>query len=931
MELREERNVTVKRNGSIKTKSVRKLLVGDVMFVNQGDKLPVDCIQLSGTALMVDESSQTGESRDIEKSPLRLPTDAVNPFLLSGSIIKEGKGEVLVCAVGKNTRMGRIQDKLEEEPDPTPLQIKLQSIVVTICKVAVIAAAGTCFAMLANMVVMKLGHKDPLMSLDSLLRLADIATLGITIIVVAVPEGLPLAVTLALAYSVGRMKDEHNLVRQLESCETMGGANNICSDKTGTLTKNEMTVTGLYVDDDLFLGINSWGSTMYSNGKSISSATKRQVCECICTNTTAFIVYEANSETPRRMGNATECALLTFARNLGVNYLDIRKRENEVLTIPFTSSRKRMTTVVKGQETGKLVANVKGAPDILLARCSRVLRGGEEVELSGERKANIADNILKQFSTLGYRTILLARKTFDADKFNPLAYKTEEQMYHLESELTLVAIAGIEDPLREGVKEAVQTCQKAGITVRMVTGDDLDYARVVGIKAGILREDEVDFSNKERYRPYACMLGSDFENIVGGMQETEDGKLHVGNPQKFADIVKDLKVLARSQPEQKYLLVAGLKESADNVVAVTGDGTNDAPALKKADVGFAMGIAGTEIAKEAADIILLDDNFSSIITAIKWGRNIFLSIRKFLQFQMTVNVSALLLAFLTGVILGESALNSVQMLWVNLIMDTFAALALATEQPNDKLLEDSPYAKSESIFTVDMLRNIIWQALYQTLVLLLLVFALPSLDSEIVRKDSKDHWSYQNGVHMTIVFHAFVFLQVFNLINCRKLKVTGISPKMNHVEYNVFSGILNNWVLLFILALIVGVQVGLVEYGGLAVKCAPLSFGQHMACVTLGAGSLVIGLVSKTVPDRVSKYLKRVWLVHHERNVGGQRGDGAAGCDSRGAHDNRDERGGVQDFLGRLRLHEESQLGVYTKITSALNRPLSLLYPHLIA
>lgn len=628
--------------------------------------------------------------------------------------------------------------------------------------------------MLINLIVTKLSLGQELLSLDTWSKAADIITLGITIIVVSVPEGLPLAVTLALAYSVGKMKDEHNLVRQLDSCETIGGANNICSDKTGTLTKNEMTVTGIYTENRMYVDVTNWNNILYNTVQTISSGTKRRICENICINSTAFVTHDPITGKAKHMGNATECALLSFAYSLGVNYLELRKREREVLTIPFTSSRKRMTTVVRVPEQNQLMISVKGAPDILLERCKRYVLNEEEMEITDEAKNSISEDVIRKFSRLGYRTLLLASKQIEPNNFNPLGYKTEEQIYELESDLTLLAIVGIEDPLRDGVKEAVEICQRAGVTVRMVTGDDIDYARSIGIKAGILKENEIDFNNKEGYKPYACMLGSDFENIVGGMREDSEGKLVIANPLKFNEIVKDLKVLARSQPEQKYMLVAGLKEDARNVVAVTGDGTNDAPALKKADVGLAMGISGTEIAKEAADIILLDDNFASVITAIKWGRNIFLSIRKFLQFQMTVNIVALFLAFITGLLLGESALNSIQMLWVNLIMDTFAALSLATELPSDNLLLDPPHSKHESIFTFSMFKAIAWQSTYQIIVLLIMTFVVPKF-LELPTKSNVDTWTYENGVHLTMVFQTFVFLQVFNLLNCRRIKDNGTS------------------------------------------------------------------------------------------------------------------------------------------------------------
>ena len=378
------------------------------------------------------------------------------------------------------------------------------------------------------------------------------------------------------------------------------------------------------------------------------------------------------------------------------------------------------------------------------------------------------------------------------------------------------------DPLRDEIVESVKRCHTAGINVRMVTGDNIDTARAIALNAGIL-------TAKDLENEYACMTGQQFRELVGGLKRIEDkndnGKLkeEIGNKKAFKDIEKQLKVLARSTPEDKYMLVTGLKE-LNKVVAVTGDGTNDAPALKKADVGFAMGITGTEVAKEASDIILLDDNFASIITAVKWGRNIYVNVRKFLQFQLTVNCVAMFIVFLGGVVLGDSPLTAVQMLWVNLIMDTFAALALATEPPSESLLTEKPYERNEQIVTAVMWRNIIGQGLYQATVLVTLLFAgfnifgLTEHPDKYIETKIGDDTIFTPTDRLTlytIIFHTFVFMQVFNEINARKLGV---------YEYNVFAGFFNNWLFLLVIILTIIVQCLMVTYGGRSVQVQPLEW-----------------------------------------------------------------------------------------------------------
>ena len=429
-----------------------------------------------------------------------------------------------------------------------------------------------------------------------------------------------------------------------------------------------------------------------------------------------------------------------------------------------------------------------------------------------------------------------------------------------EEKLTLIGIAGIRDPPRPEIPSAIRLCKKAGITVRMVTGDNLATAVSISKECGILPPDPILGQDSfivmegKRFREMVTLIlyytyGWEFISQVGELVTEVDkhGKnvTRIRDIKAFEIISKDLKVLARSTPEDKYTLVTGLKQLG-HVVAVTGDGTNDAPALKKADVGFAMGIAGTEVAKEAAGIIILDDNFNSIVTAVKWGRNIFDCIRKFLQFQLTVNVVAMFMVFLGGVVLRESPLTPIQMLWVNLIMDTLAALALATEPPKDSLLDRKPYSKFENLITPSMIRFIIGQAVYQILVLTIILFAGDSL-FEIPSSIKNKVWTPENGVQYTILFNTFVFMQVFNEINARKLK---------REEINVFEGFFNNTMFLFVLIITLIVQIIFIEIGGKALRCATLTFKQHLICIVIGMGGLLVAVIIKNLPEDMFSNMK---------------------------------------------------------------------------
>lgn len=843
-------DVPVTRDGQRQMICIYDLLVGDILHLATGDIIPVDGILVQGNKITMDESSVTGESDLIVKTDFQKINDDFTsvrakkemPYIVSGSKVMEGTGNLLVCAVGFDTRIGQIKLKLQEDNPPTPLQEKLENVADQIGKIGLITAILTVLVMIAHLIVEIARGDRAFGDLENLKELVDFLLIGITIIVVAVPEGLPLAVTIALAYSVGKMKEENNFVKHLSSCEIMGGANNICSDKTGTLTQNKMTVMSLFIENQNFQGGMIRKELINPENLSI-------FCESVCVNS------DANPRTTNgvfeHLGNKTECSLLELVLKYGVDFNQYRPNEKLVRILPFSSRTKRMTTVYSiGQNKYRIYS--KGASEIMLELCNDMLDKDNEITvLSAERKEDIRNNIIEYYAKKALRTITLGYKEVDSSSINALECCEE----CLESNLTLIAIAGVMDPLRPEIKSAIQKCKNADITVRMVTGDNLSTAVAIAKEANIIAansNDDVLFSEDNYY----VMEGKRFRELVGGLvYEMEDGKevAKVKNLDVFRKIDRELRVLARSTPEDKYILVTGLKQ-LQNVVAVTGDGTNDAPALKKADVGFAMGITGTLVARQAAGIILMDDNFKSIVTACKWGRNIYDSIRKFIQFQLTINIVALFMAFIGGAVIKESPLNAIQMLWVNLIMDTFASLALATEPPNDSLLDRPPYSRNESIVTSNMWRNILGQGIFQIIILSIVLFKGADI-FQVPSSMNMGAWDAEKGVHYTIFFQIFVFMQVFNEINCRKLKKD---------EYNVFQGFFNNWLFIIIEIFTVIIQVIIVQFGDGFIKTSPLTVEQHLICFAIGASSLISGLLVKSIPNSV---FSRITLLKEQAAV----------------------------------------------------------------
>ncbi|XP_049718270.1 plasma membrane calcium-transporting ATPase 2 isoform X6 [Elephas maximus indicus] len=659
--------------------------------------------------------------------------------------------------------------------------------------------------------------------------------IGVTVLVVAVPEGLPLAVTISLAYSVKKMMKDNNLVRHLDACETMGNATAICSDKTGTLTTNRMTVVQAYVGDVHYKEI--------PDPSSVNAKTMELLVNAIAINsayTTKILPPEKEGALPRQVGNKTECGLLGFVLDLKQDYEPVRiqmPEEKLYKVYTFNSVRKSMSTVIKlPDESFRMYS--KGASEIVLKKCCKILNGAGEPRVFRPRdRDEMVKKVIEPMACDGLRTICVAYRDFpnspepDWDNENDIL-----------NDLTCICVVGIEDPVRPEVPEAIRKCQRAGITVRMVTGDNINTARAIAIKCGIIHPGE----------DFLCLEGKEFNRRI----RNEKGEIE---QERIDKIWPKLRVLARSSPTDKHTLVKGIIDSTHTeqrqVVAVTGDGTNDGPALKKADVGFAMGIAGTDVAKEASDIILTDDNFSSIVKAVMWGRNVYDSISKFLQFQLTVNVVAVIVAFTGACITQDSPLKAVQMLWVNLIMDTFASLALATEPPTETLLLRKPYGRNKPLISRTMMKNILGHAVYQ----LTLIFTLLFVGEKMFQIDSGRNAPLHSppSEHYTIIFNTFVMMQLFNEVNARKI----------HGERNVFDGIFRNPIFCTIVLGTFAIQIVIVQFGGKPFSCSPLQLDQWMWCIFIGLGELVWGQVIATIPTSRLKFLKEAGRLTQKEEI----------------------------------------------------------------
>lgn len=719
--------------------------------------------------MLCDESELTGESEGVEKS-----LEDKQIFLKSGSKVLEGTGGMLVLAVGPNSTSGKLMASMEQTYELTPLQVRLNAAAELIAKVGICIASALLLILMGKYAYRNYGIKKPVS--QTLMEICAIFIECLSLLVVAVPEGLPLAVTLVLAYSTIRMLKDNNLVRVMSACETMGNATVVCTDKTGTLTTNTMTVVeGSVLNQDFGISL--------AEIHTMNDEAKKLIAYSISINSTAFETLKPDSLDTEFIGSKTEAALLTLVKSLDFDYAQIRQNNPPCFYESFSSKSKAMSTFIQAID-GSVVQYTKGASEIILAASKYYVDNFQNVQKISDEQREIFSQKISEMSRKALRIIALAYKIHSE---NGKAF--EKNPKNILENLILIGFFGIQDPLRENIEEAVEKCQKAGIKVIMVTGDSVETATSIAKQCKILRPNGI------------VIEGSDFRKLE------ED---------KLLFLIPSIQVIARSSPQDKQKLVKKLKELGE-VVAVTGDGTNDGPALKAADVGFSMGLTGTEVAKEASSIILMDDNFCSIVKAITWGRCINDSLRKFLQFMLTVNVSAVIITFVTeSFSLGSKKLfSAIQLLWINMIMDTFAALALATNTPTEDLLGRKPEPRRANLITRTMWAMIIFQATFQILLICGLYF-------------------YNRSVSAAFIYNTFIMLQLFNLINCRSV---------HDEDLNVFQGFFSNWVFLFITALNFVFQFLIMTFGGEFFNIDKrLGIKEWIYSMIIGSSSLILGV-----------------------------------------------------------------------------------------
>ncbi|EXZ98141.1 calcium-translocating P-type ATPase, PMCA-type [Bacteroides fragilis str. S23 R14] len=773
----EETLVKVIRNGRIQEIPRKDVVVGDIVVLETGEEIPADGELIEAISLQVNESNLTGEpviNKTIIEADFDEEATYASNLVMRGTTVVDGHGSMKVLRVGDATEIGKVaRQSTEQTTEPTPLNIQLTKLANLIGKIGFTVAGLAFLIFFIKDVVLYFdfgalnGWHDWLPVLERTLKYFMMA---VTLIVVAVPEGLPMSVTLSLALNMRRMLATNNLVRKMHACETMGAITVICTDKTGTLTQNLMQV-----HEPNFYGLKD-------GGKLADDDISRLIAEGISANSTAFLEETGEGEKPKGVGNPTEVALLLWLNSQKRNYLELREGARVLDQLTFSTERKFMATLVKSPLIGKKVLYIKGAPEIVLGKCKKVILDGRRVD-SVEYRSTVEAQLLG-YQNMAMRTLGFAfRLVEDNEPDDCVALVSENN-------LNFLGVVAISDPIRPDVPAAVAKCQSAGIGIKIVTGDTPGTATEIARQIGLWKPEDTE---RNRITGVAFAELSDEEAL---------------------DRVMDLKIMSRARPTDKQRLVQLLQQKGA-VVAVTGDGTNDAPALNHAQVGLSMG-TGTSVAKEASDITLLDDSFNSIGTAVMWGRSLYKNIQRFIVFQLTINFVALLIVLLGSIVGTELPLTVTQMLWVNLIMDTFAALALASIPPSESVMNDKPRRSTDFIISKAMQHNIFGVGTLFLVVLMAMIYYFTNADGGMTVQ------------RLTIFFTFFVMLQFWNLFNARVFGTTD----------SAFKGLTKSYGMELIVLAILGGQFLIVQFGGAVFRTEPLDWQTWL--IIIGSSSLVL-------------------------------------------------------------------------------------------
>ena len=773
----EETLVKVIRNGKIQEIPRKDVVVGDIVVLETGEEIPADGELIEAISLQVNESNLTGEpviNKTIIKADFDEEATYASNRVMRGTTVVDGHGMMKVLQVGDATEIGKVaRQSTEQSGEPTPLNIQLTKLAKLIGKIGFTVAAAT-FIVFVSKDLYQYISANEISGWHHYMAIAQIVLkyfmMAVTLIVVAVPEGLPMSVTLSLALNMRRMLSTNNLVRKMHACETMGAITVICTDKTGTLTQNLMQVyepgfyalkeRGILSDDDI----------------------SKLVMEGISANSTAFLEETDDGGKPKGVGNPTEVALLLWLNSQHGNYWELREKAGVLDQLTFSTERKFMATLVQSPLIGKKVLYIKGAPEIVLGKCKEVVLDGKRIDAT-EYRSTVEEQLLG-YQNMAMRTLGFAFKIVDDHAPDDCVALVAE------NDLNFLGVVAISDPIRPDVPAAVAKCQSAGIDVKIVTGDTPGTATEIARQIGLWKPEDT-----ERNR----ITGTAFADLTD---------------EEALDRVMDLKIMSRARPTDKQRLVQLLQQKGA-VVAVTGDGTNDAPALNHAQVGLSMG-TGTSVAKEASDITLLDDSFNSIGTAVMWGRSLYKNIQRFIVFQLTINFVALLIVLLGSFVGTALPLTVTQMLWVNLIMDTFAALALASIPPSEDVMNEKPRRSTDFIISKAMRYNIFGVGTVFLIVLMGMIYYFTNAESGMT-------------VHrLTIFFTFFVMLQFWNLFNAR---VFGTND-------SAFKGLTKSYGMEFIVIAILGGQILIVQFGGAVFRTEPLDWQTWL--VIIGASSLVL-------------------------------------------------------------------------------------------